>query len=206
MKATPFISFCLAALVLGNLHAAEPLRKPTLWLALDESAPSQMLRGELSRNWLCPNRDLVLSRRQRNDLAVIGHSMNALRAQIFAQFTVEYVEPESVPLSAMGADGTRVRRHLPALRINHGRWESLDRRAFAFETRPLLTIDWYRARYAVLFDRDASPDALADYGCSEEGYSGSTQVELPAPWELPVANTNSEFPLTPHPSTLTPNP
>ena len=112
---------------------------------------------------------------------------------------MEYVERESVPLSAMGADGKRVRLHLPALRINHGRWESLDRRAFAFETRPLLTIDWYRARYAALFDRNASLDTLADYGCSEEGYSGSSQVELPAPWELPVANTKSEFPLIPRP-------
>jgi hypothetical protein len=199
VRTKAFITFCLAGFALGNLHAADPARKPTLWLALDESAPSQMMRGELSRNWLCPNRDIVLSRRQRNDLAVIGHSMNALRAQIFAQFTVEYVERERVPLSAMGADGRIVRLHLPALRINHGRWESIDRRAFAFETRPLLTIDWYRARYAVLFDRDASPDALSDYGCSEEGYSGSTQIELPAPWEQPVADSKSEISLIPRP-------
>jgi hypothetical protein len=199
VRTTAFIAFCLTGFASGDAHATDPPRKPTLWLALDESAPSQMLRGELSRNWLCPNRDVVLSRRQRNDLAVIGHSMNALRAQVFAQFSVEYVERDCVPLSARAADGRIVRLHLPALRINHGRWESLDRRAFAFETRPLLTIDWYRARYAVLFDRDASPDALTDYGCSEEGYSGTTQVELPAPWELPVANTNSEFPLIPRP-------
>jgi hypothetical protein len=199
VRTTAFIAFCLTGFASGAAHATDPPRKPTLWLALDESAPSQMLRGELSRNWLCPNRDVVLSRRQRNDLAVIGHSMNALRAQVFAQFSVEYVERDCVPLSAMGADGRIVRLHLPAVRINHGRWESLDRRAFAFETRPLLTIDWYRARYAVLFDRDASPDALADYGCNEEGYSGSGQVELPAPWELPVANTKSEFPLISRP-------
>jgi hypothetical protein len=199
VKATAFIAFCLTGFTSGSVLATEPVRKPTLWLALDDSGPSQMLRGELSRNWLCPNREVVLSRRQKSDLAVIGHSMNALRAQLFAQFTVEYVERDCVPLSAMGADGRIVRRYLPALRINHGRWESLDRRAFAFETRPLLTLDWYRARYAVLFDRDASPDALADYGCSEEGYSSATQVELPAPWELPVANTKSEFSLIPRP-------
>jgi hypothetical protein len=191
VRTKAFITFCLAGFALGSLHAAEPPRKPTLWLALDESGPSQMLRGELSRNWLCPNRDVVLSRRQRNDLAVIGHSMNALRAQIFAQFTVKFVERDCVPFPAC--------LHLPALRINRGRWELLDRRAFAFETRPLLTLDWYRARYAALFDRDASPDALADYGCSEEGYSSATQIELPAPWELPVASTKSEFSLIPRP-------
>jgi hypothetical protein len=156
--------------------AAEPPRKPTLALALDDGAPSRMLRSELSRNWLRPNAAIVLTRRQRSDLAIIGHSMQALQAQLVAEFVIVYVEPEAVPSST--------RLHLPAIRINRGRWESIDRRAFAFETRPLLTLDWYRARYVALFDRDATLDSLAEYGCAEEGYSGAGQIETPAPWEL----------------------
>jgi hypothetical protein len=157
-------------------YAAEPVRKPTLSLALDDAAPSRMLRSELSRDWLQPNAAVVLTRRQRSDLAVIGHSMNAIQRQILLEFRIVYVEADAVPLPQ--------RLHLPAIRINRGRWESIDRRAFAFETRPLLTLDWYRTRYLALFDRDAALDSLAEYGCAEEGYSGAGQIETPAPWEM----------------------
>lgn len=177
MKASTFLfGLWLGLLTVAALRSGEQPRKPVLSVALDDAAPSRMLRYELSRDWLRPNPAVVLTRRQRADLACIGHGMNALRAQLVAQFVIVYVEPDNVPLPQ--------RRHLPAIRINRGRWESIDRRAFAFETRPLLTLDWYRTRYVALFDRDASLDALSEYGCSDEGYSGSAQVEKPAPWDL----------------------
>lgn len=174
---TVLFGFWLVLLTVAVVRSAEPLRKPTLSLALDDSGPSRMLRSELSRDWLRPNSALRRTQRQRSDLAVVGRSMNGLKSQIVAQFVIVYVEPDAVPLPE--------RLHLPAVRINHGRWESIDRRAFAFETRPLLTLDWYRSRYAALFDRNASLDALAEYGCSDEGYSGAAQIETPAPWEWP---------------------
>jgi hypothetical protein len=168
----------------GRLCSAEPVRKPTLSLALDDGPRSQMLRSELSRDWLKPNAAIVLTRHQRTDLLVTGNSMNAIRWQLVAQFVIVFVGPDSVPFPT--------RLHLPAIRVNRGRWESIDRRAFAFETRPLLTLDWYRTRYAAVFDRDASLDALAEYGCSDEGYSGAAQVETPAPWELAAGSTKHE--------------
>jgi hypothetical protein len=155
--------------------ASEPRRKATLSIALDDSAASQMLRAEMSRDWLQANSRVVLTKRQKTDLAVIGRSMNAIQAQLLAEFMVLYVDRDCVPLPE--------RLYLPAIRINRGRWESLDRRAFAFETRPLLTLDWYRTRYAALYDRDASLDALAADPCRDEGYSGPAQIETPAPWE-----------------------
>ena len=81
MKATAFITFAWprsSSAICTRLSRCENRRCG--WPSTT-SAPSHMLRGELSRNWLSPNRDVVLSRRQRNDLAVIGHSMNALRTQ-----------------------------------------------------------------------------------------------------------------------------
>ena len=118
-------------------NSAEPGRKPTLWLALDDNAASRMLRAELSRDWTRPNRAVILTPAQRRDLAEIGRRMNGVKEVIVRQFVIVYVGPESPPAAR--------RFSLPALRINRGRWESIDRRAFAFETRPLLTLDWYRA-------------------------------------------------------------
>ena len=154
--------------------ATGPRRKATLSIALDDSAASQMLRAELSRDWLRANSRLVLTRRQQADLAAIGRSMNAIQAQLLAEFTVVFVDRDCVPLPE--------RLHLPAIRINRSRWESLDRRAFAFETRPLLTLDWYRTRYAALYDRETSLEGLTTDACRDEGYSGPAQIETPPPW------------------------
>ena len=169
-------------------NSAEPGRKPTLWLALDDNAASRMLRAELSRDWTRPNRAVILTPAQRRDLAEIGRRMNGVKEVIVRQFVIVYVGPESLPAAR--------RFSLPALRINRGRWESIDRRAFAFETRPLLTLDWYRARYAALFDRDTAPEAISEYGCSDEGYSGPAEIETPPPWELPAVGPG-DFPAPP---------
>jgi hypothetical protein len=148
-------------------------RKPTLSIALDDGPHSQMLRHELERDWRRPNPQVRLNPRQYADLMIISRSMNAIRDQVRAQFVIVYVERDAVPMPE--------RLRLPAVRINRQRWESLNQRAFAFETRPLLTLDWYRARYVALYDRETSLDALVD-GCRDEGYSGSAQVETPPPW------------------------
>jgi hypothetical protein len=174
-QSTAILTVLVALPLAADACAADPQRKATLSIALDDSAESQMLRAELSRDWLRANPNVVLTKRQRADLAVIGRSMNSIQARLFEQFAIVYVELDSVPLPD--------RLHLPAVRINRGRWESLDRRAFAFETRPLLTLDWYRTRYAALYDREASLDTLADDACRDEGYSGPAQVETPPPWE-----------------------
>jgi hypothetical protein len=180
MKVCTFIlAAWLALLTVLVVRSAEPPRKPTLSIALDNTRASHMLRAELTRDWLHANPAVVLTRRQQTDLAVVGHSMRAIQGQLVAQFVIVYIDTERVFPSTLPD-----RLRLPAVRINRGRWESLDRRAFAFETRPLLTLDWYRTRYAALYDRNASLDALAEYACSDEGYSGAAQVETPAPWDV----------------------
>jgi hypothetical protein len=194
MKVCTFLlAAWLAVLTVLVVRSAEPPRKPTLSIALDDTPASRMLRAELSRDWLHANPAVVLTRRQQTDLAVIGHSMHAIQAQLIAQFVIVYIDSNSAEDTVSLPDRLR----LPAVRINRGRWESLDRRAFAFETRPLLTLDWYRTRYVALYDRNASLDALAEYACSDEGYSGAAQVETPPPWE--VRNDEPTVRLIPNP-------
>ena len=153
--------------------------KPTLTIALDESPHSRMLKSELTRDWTQPNPALKLTRSQKHDLQTRGTQLNALAAKIDGYFQIVYLTPgieDTVPLA--------IRFHLPAIRINRGRWETLDPRAFAFEGRPLVTLDWYRSRHAAIA-RDLPRPTAADYWsyCSEEGWSGSEIVETPAPWE-----------------------
>ncbi len=168
-----------AAIVIGALApfaiAAEPC-KPTLTIALDGSPRSRMLRSELARDWAQPNPSLKLTRRQKKDVAARGAQLNAIAAKINAHFRIVYVTADEAPLS--------IRFHLPAIRINRGQWEPLDRRAFAYEGRPLVTLDWYRSRHAAIA-RDAPRSPTCDYWayCSEEGWSGGETVESPAPWE-----------------------
>jgi hypothetical protein len=155
--------------------------KPTLTIALDDGPRSQMLLRELTRDWTRPNPGVAktLSRSQRHDVAARGAELNAIAAKIAGHFRVVYATPDDVPLS--------IRFHLPAVRINRGAWETLDARAFAFEGRPLMTLDWYRARHAAIA-RDAPRLPQCDFWSyvSEEGWSGSETVEIPAPWECPT--------------------
>jgi hypothetical protein len=153
----------------------EEPREPILRIALDDSPQSQMLKAELTRDWHRPNPRVALSRRQNTDLAVIGHTMAGIQWDINRTFAVTYVGRDAVPFPT--------RLHLPAIKMPSAQWESIDRRAFAFKTRPLLTLDWYRTRYAALYDREASLDTLATDACRDEGYSGPDQVETPPPWE-----------------------
>ncbi|HEV3303080.1 MAG TPA: hypothetical protein VG055_25735 [Planctomycetaceae bacterium] len=165
------------AVAVALARAAEP-NKATLTIALDDSPQSRMLRSELTRDWTQPNATVArrLTRSQKNDVATRGAQLNAIASKIDAYFRIIFVTPDDAPLS--------VRFHLPAVRINRGAWETLDRRAFAFEGRPLVTLDWYRARHACIC-RDTPRAPGGDYWsyCSEEGWSGTETVETPAPWE-----------------------
>ncbi|HEV8000875.1 MAG TPA: hypothetical protein VGP63_13410 [Planctomycetaceae bacterium] len=170
------IARCLVVVLLLLCSPVVLAGKPTLMIALDEGPHSRMLKSELTRDWTRPNPALKLTRSQKHDLQTRGTQFNALAAKIDGYFHVVYVTPEQIPLS--------VRFHLPAIRISRGRWETLDPRAFAFEGRPLVTLDWYRSRHAAIA-RDLPRPTAADYWsyCSEEGWSGSEIVETPAPWE-----------------------
>ena len=129
-----------------------------------------MLRSELTRNWTRPNPTIRLTRPQKKELETRGKELNALAAKIGAYFRIVYVTADETPLS--------VRFHLPAVRINRGVWETLDRRAFAFSGRPLMTLDWYRARRVAIAADHPRPAAIPywDY-CSSEGFSGDVDVE-----------------------------
>jgi hypothetical protein len=172
-------AFCalLVHLFVSSLCAAMTRAdRPTLTIALDDSRQSRVLKSELTRDWTQPNPALRLSARQRADVKARGAQLNAIAAKIGGYFHIVYTTADDVPLA--------VRFHLPAVRINRGTWESLDRRAFLFEGRPLVTLDWYRARHASIA-RDAPRAPSSDYWsyCSEEGWSGSETVESPAPWD-----------------------
>ncbi|HET6327804.1 MAG TPA: hypothetical protein VFG04_24180 [Planctomycetaceae bacterium] len=173
------ISCCLVVVSLTLYSPIVLAGKPTLTIALDDGPHSRMLKSELTRDWTQPNPVLRLTRAQKHDLRTRGTQLNALAAKIDSHFHIVYVTAgieTTVPLS--------IRFHLPAVRINRGRWETLDPRAFAFEGRPLVTLDWYRSRHAAIA-RDVPRPTAADYWsyCSEEGWSGREVVETPAPWE-----------------------
>lgn len=171
----PAWAACLMLVALAACGADSP-RKPTLALSLDDSPASRMLHAELTRDWMQANPALRLTRRQRSELFNIGHAMNSMQSQIVAQFRIVYVEREEVPLPQ--------RMHLPAIRINRGRWESIDRRAFTHETMPIRTIEWYRTRYVAAFNRDDRAAEPWAWDCSELGYSGPAEIETPAPWAM----------------------
>jgi hypothetical protein len=109
--------------------------KPMLSIALDNGPHSRMLKSELTRDWTKPNvRPTTL--RASMDLSIQGRRYERQRRAICGYFTIRYVGEDSVPFPE--------RARLPAIRINRGRWEKVDERAFRFEGRPLATIDWYR--------------------------------------------------------------
>jgi hypothetical protein len=172
------IAHCLVVATVGLCSSVVLADKTALTIALDDSPHSRMLKRELTRDWTQPNPAVAnrLTRSQKRDVATRGTQLNALAAKIDGYFRIVYTTPDDLPLS--------IRFHLPAVRINRGPWETLDPRAFAFEGRPLVTLDWYRSRHAAIA-RDVPRPAAADYWgyCSEEGWSGSETVETPAPWE-----------------------
>jgi hypothetical protein len=172
------IARCLVVAAVGLCSPVILADKPTLTIALDDSPRSRMLKCELTRDWTQPNPAVAkrLTRSQKKDLATRGLQLNALAAKIDGYFRIVYATSDGAPLS--------IRFHLPAVRINRGAWETLDPRAFVFEGRPLVTLDWYRSRHAAIV-RDAPRPTGTDYWgyCSEEGWSGSETVETPAPWE-----------------------
>jgi hypothetical protein len=140
------------AIAVALARAAEP-NKATLTIALDDTPQSRMLKSELTRDWTQPNPTVArrLTRSQKKDVATRGAQLNAIASKIDAYFRIIYVTPDDAPHS--------VRFHLPAVRINRGAWETLDRRAFAFEGRPLVTLDWYRARHACFVATPRAPPA-----------------------------------------------
>ena len=111
---------CLALVASALRASAGDARKPTLAIALDDGPQSQMLKSELTRDWTRPNPTIRLTRSQKKELETRGKELNALAAKIGAYFRIVYVTADETPLS--------VRFHLPALRINRGVWETLDRR------------------------------------------------------------------------------
>ncbi len=174
--AVAFIVYAIGLFVAPRCHCAEPPRKPTLYVALDDGPRSQMLHSELTRNWTVPNPSVRLTASQERDLLKRGSELNRIGARLGSYFRIEFVSADAVPLS--------VRFKLPAIRINRGAWEVLDKRAFAYEGRPLVTLEWYRRQhYAISKDPPKGPDMTYWQFCATEGYSGGDPSDFPPPWE-----------------------
>jgi hypothetical protein len=147
----------------------QPPHRAVLWIALDHDRRSRMLQSELERDWSRPNPAIVLTLRERAGVARLAQEMAGLQRALHDRFQVLYVErPPFV--------------RAPAVRIGHGRWESLSPRAFVYETLPLRTLDWYRVRHAALFD--AAHDATFECWETQEGFSGAENPEAAPPWEV----------------------
>jgi hypothetical protein len=147
----------------------QPPYRAVLWIALDDGRYSQMLQRELERDWSRPNPAVVLTSRERAAVARVAAEMSGLQQALHARFEILYVERPPFVCT-------------PAVRIGRGRWESLDRRAFAFETMPLRTLDWYRARHVAVFD--VAHDASFECWETQEGFSGPENPESAPPWEV----------------------
>jgi hypothetical protein len=73
--------------------------RPTLTIALDDSAQSRVLKSELTRNWTQPNPALRLSARQWADVKARGAQLNAIAAKIEGYFLIVYATADEVPLA-----------------------------------------------------------------------------------------------------------
>ena len=179
-----WILFAALGLVFGSVarscHGAEPLRKPVLWLALDDSPQSMMLERELCRDWTKPNPAIRLTVAQWQAVARRGFRFNAVQWEIRRQFDVRFVGRDVVPVAYRAA--------FPMIRVGRGPWESIDKRAFAFESRPLLTVEWRLAMYAHSFNQQiggrhySTPDGFPDSWVPDE-------CAVTAQWETTVPKT-----------------
>ena len=102
--------------------------------------------------------------------------MNSLSKKLGAYFRIVFVGQDDVPLS--------VRLNLPAVRINRGAWQVLDKRAFLWEGRPLVTLDWIRHQHCALSKDQPRPADMTYWQfAASEGYSGGDPGDFPPPWE-----------------------
>src|SRR5579862_2527049 len=120
-------------------HPAPKPRKLHLKLALGKDWRSEMLRRELERDWTRPNPALFLTASQKSELATAAQAMSDMQRLVRERFIIEFVDPLQIATI-----------DLPAAQIGRGPWQTIDRRAFTIETRPLETLDWWRRLY--LFD------------------------------------------------------
>jgi hypothetical protein len=141
-------------------------RKLHLRLALGKDWRSDMLRRELERDWTRANPALILTARQKSELASAAQAMGHMQRLVRERFTIEFVDGFQIPTS-----------DLPAAQIGRGPWQTIDRRAFTIETRPLETLDWWRRLY--LFDTASGAE---NTWSTMEGYSGAESDPV-APWE-----------------------
>jgi hypothetical protein len=146
---------------------AKPERhKPmTVLVALDDSFESQLLKAELTRDWLKPNRG------DRNYLRQLQALSNGLRRDF--RFNFDTDTPSGL--------------HCPAIKVGCGPWEVLDRRIFRYSTLPLRSLCWYRDATFLESQGDW------EYICPDGDYSHAYHCWKPkipqAPW-LP----QGEFP------------
>lgn len=141
-------------------------RKLHLKLALGKDWRSEMLRRELERDWTRPNPALFLTASQKSELATAAQAMSDMQRLVRERFIIEFVDPLQIATI-----------DLPAAQIGRGPWQTIDRRAFTIETRPLETLDWWRRLY--LFDTTSGAE---NTWSSMEGYSGAESDPV-APWE-----------------------
>src|SRR6202035_2837822 len=112
-----FVSLC----ILASLTSRARADKPHLSIALDDGPRSRMIKSELTRDWTKPNVPPTTLRASM-DVAIQGRRLEKLRREVCGYFAIRFVDEDCVPFPQ--------RRRLPAVRINRGRWESMDVRAF----------------------------------------------------------------------------
>ena len=91
-------------------------------VALDDSFESQLLKSELTRDWLKPKW------RDRNYLRQLQSISRDLRRDFRFNFA-----PDTPP-----------GLNRPAIKVGSGPWEVLDKRIFRYSTLPLKSLCWYR--------------------------------------------------------------
>ncbi len=164
--------FCMMLALFSECDAADK-RKPILWIALDDGWRSTMLKCEMERDWTRPNPAIKLTIRDKRRLAEVCLETCECQRQIRRRFVIRYCDPPMLVKCA-------------AIRINNGAWETIDSRAFLYETRPIRTIDWYRRINEFARDTDGRDDSTGrPSDCQSDGYSGPSTCREPyPPWVI----------------------
>jgi hypothetical protein len=141
---------------------------PRLTIALDKSPQSAMLQRELTRDWSKANPGLKLTREQQFELHNAAAELAGIQSKIHERVKLEFVN-DYVGVPA------------PAFRLNRGRWQTIDRKAFAYETMPLRSMWWYIEMTTIAVDpKDREPCV---YYYSRFGWSGEDSDVPVAPWD-----------------------
>lgn len=154
-----------------------------LYIAINSSFESSLLKDELTRDWTKPNPDALktMTEQDKENLYLLGNKFNLIRESLNLKF--KFVEWPNVPNDL---------RIYPSFKFGkYGVWEPFDKRAFQTTTMPLLTVRYLNDLY---YTKDAEDFQKRKYKLEYIRYLEEIRrVEKPIIDQLKVKYPNYNF-------------